>query len=179
MPQKFFLLFCFSLLALYACDPDNPLNPDPGNSLPPLTMEGKNTFGCLVNGEVWNAYVEQDVFGAQKINAQYEILPDWEAFGISATKNIESENIYQVFILDIFYPKVGENSIVFDTRVFTDFGNCGDYHLDTLSTHTMTITKLDNIDFIVSGTFEFTVVNHDCPDTLRITDGRFDVYAKP
>ena len=47
---------------------------------------------------------------------------------------------------------------------------------ETKSVHSgeLTITKLDRENFIISGTFWFTAVN-DQGDTLRVTDGRFDV----
>jgi len=37
---------------------ENPPVPDPEPELPPITHEGKNTFGCLVNGKVWVAEVD-------------------------------------------------------------------------------------------------------------------------
>jgi hypothetical protein len=49
---------CCSLL-FHSCTktPDEP-EPDPTptpctNCLPPITTEGKNTFGCKVNGKIW------------------------------------------------------------------------------------------------------------------------------
>ena len=38
----------------------------------------------------------------------------------------------------------------------------------------LTITKLDKVNRILSGTFEFAQVKQ-CYDEVRITDGRFDV----
>lgn len=39
----------------------------------------------------------------------------------------------------------------------------------------LTVKKLDTINQIISGTFWFTAVNSN-GDTVKITDGRFDVY---
>ena len=50
---------------------------DPGSSnpnvLPPLTHEGKNTFGCKVNGEVWVAYAPFTVGGAVAITGEFNL----------------------------------------------------------------------------------------------------------
>lgn len=42
----------------------------------------------------------------------------------------------------------------------------------------LTITKFDKVNYIISGTFEFTTALNGC-DTLRITDGRFDIKYIP
>jgi hypothetical protein len=39
---------------------------------------------------------------------------------------------------------------------------------------TLTITKFDQSSFMISGLFEFTQALDEC-DTMRVTDGRFDV----
>lgn len=49
----YLILLIFPVL-LYNCGPDNLLKPTPEpDVLPPITTEGLNTAGCLVNGEVW------------------------------------------------------------------------------------------------------------------------------
>jgi len=42
----------------------------------------------------------------------------------------------------------------------------------------ISFTKIDRTNFIVSGQFEFSTVTQSC-DTVRITDGRFDVQYIP
>ena len=48
---------------------------------------------------------------------------------------------------------------------------------ETLS-GTLTITHFDSINYIVSGTFAFTTATEGC-DTIRVTDGRFDIPYIP
>jgi hypothetical protein len=45
------------------------------------------------------------------------------------------------------------------------------------TTHTMGtfFSKIDRTNYILSGTFEFSAVTENC-DTVKITDGRFDVH---
>ena len=45
----FSILLLASILQFSGCG----LLPTPKEELPPITQEGKNTFGCLVNGKVW------------------------------------------------------------------------------------------------------------------------------
>lgn len=39
-------------------------------------------------------------------------------------------------------------------------------------------SKIDTNNYIISGTFEFSTVNEQC-DTVRITNGRFDMRYTP
>jgi len=49
-----------------------------------------------------------------------------------------------------------------------------DYETSKTSTGMLTITKLDAVKHIISGTFYFNAVD-DFADTIKITDGRFDL----
>ncbi|MEM1406713.1 MAG: hypothetical protein AAGG59_08065 [Bacteroidota bacterium] len=42
-----------TLFAAAGCSDDEPGSQEPIDQLPPATREGRNTFGCLVNGEAW------------------------------------------------------------------------------------------------------------------------------
>jgi len=48
------------------------------------------------------------------------------------------------------------------------------YETDSVQLGTLKITKLDTTNHIIAGTFEFTVWTEEC-DTIRVTDGRFDI----
>jgi hypothetical protein len=45
------------LIANLHCKKSHP----PPNILPAMTQEGKNTFGCMVNGEVWVPYYQCEI----------------------------------------------------------------------------------------------------------------------
>jgi hypothetical protein len=54
-------------------------------------------------------------------------------------------------------------------------GQRSGYYSD-VNSGTITITKLDTVNFIVSGTFKLTVFNRENPtETIEITEGRFDI----
>jgi hypothetical protein len=168
-----FLLASSLFLLATSCKKDDPLNTD---KLPPATTSGKNTFGCKVNGEVWIPYIEGGGVWDRVLNVDHD--RGWvgcDQLYIGATKKYSDQaNISQVFAINVWCPIIGENEITPTSGIFVDFRNCGNYRVDSLSPHILIITKLDTIDNIASGNFEFTAINDDCGDTIRITEGRFD-----
>jgi hypothetical protein len=48
------------------------------------------------------------------------------------------------------------------------------YSTDEIYPGTLTITNFDSENFIISGTFEFTVLDNE-GNEIQITDGRFDL----
>ena len=52
------------------------------------------------------------------------------------------------------------------------------YEPENTLSGTLTITYFDEEEYIVSGTFEFTTATEGC-DTIRVTDGRFDIPYIP
>jgi len=86
-PKTF--IYLLSLAFVVACCKEK--TPTPG--LPPLTNEGKNTFGCLVNGEIWIAKTDFSVGGAVSLIGSYdESVGD---FVLHATKKITDEDIFE------------------------------------------------------------------------------------
>src|SRR5687768_7246469 len=58
MRIKFFIPALF-IIALFCCSLKCRKDKDkPPATLPPMTQEGKNTFGCKVNGEIWVPYTK-------------------------------------------------------------------------------------------------------------------------
>ncbi|MEO0272798.1 MAG: DUF6252 family protein [candidate division WOR-3 bacterium] len=53
--------------------------------------------------------------------------------------------------------------------VFQTFTNSG----------TLTITKFDKMNFIISGTFDFEAYSSACDKIVKITNGRFDLNYAP
>ena len=175
MKKSILLLASILIFLAASCgDDDEKLTTD---QLPPATMIGANTFGCKVNGEVWIPHVEGAPFWESPIYAKHDRWwPDCDQLFISATRKFHNQaDISQEITLNVWCPKIGENNLTPSKGSYRDLRNCGYYNIDTLSPYTMNITKLDTINNIASGTFELTVINADCNDTVRITEGRFDV----
>ncbi len=165
------LLLCLSLSTCNWFSKKDEPRPD----LPPETQTGARTFGCYINGVPYRplgfvgltsnfspVLVPNGGFriGTYRINPSRSIDLGL-SFGFA---NLSSIGIYEIN---------SENGILrfhdlnTNCSYFTSRENCS-YE------GTITITKYDMVNFIVSGRFEATLFVPDC-DTIRITEGRFDV----
>ncbi len=153
--------------------------------MPPITTSGANTFGCYVNGKLWVAFTNPQFFDP---NAWKPTFSDF-ADNIGGDKwfnvigYLKYNDTLQVmrfaFILDkgIGNYTLEKNSI--NDQSFVDYkiinpNQCAAYQLDENKQNQVEITFLDQQKRIAAGKFEMTVYNQ-CGDTLKITDGRFDV----
>lgn len=144
--------------------------------LPPITMEGKQTYGWLANGKAiignpygWYADYQNGVFELRGGDQPASSMVDDNDIGILVGKyQIGGIGKYQIPIKYIF----GNNTffgaginyppyIGYDSD-FTDQGFA-----------TINIIRLDTNNYYMAGTFAFTVYSQ-FGDSLVITDGRFD-----
>lgn len=142
--------------------------------LPPITMEGKNTFGCRVNGEIWIPEAPFSLYDS-KLDSYYN--SDIGGLNIAATREVPESNVFQSVTIsgeDIF--EAGD--FEYNNTQYKDFDAtfCINFRflLDTTLGDKLKILYLNTENRIISGTFEFTAVNDEC-DPVVITDGRFDV----
>lgn len=145
----------------------------PKNELPPETQEGKNTFGFLLNGEVWRPEGRAGLTN----NFQPYLRPYGGEFSVGAYKKkgdidqsigVAIRNLTNIGI----YTLDGYNGII----GFGDISKSCEYNWGGIDKQQgiITITKYDREKFIVSGRFEAVLVTKNC-DTIKITQGRFDV----
>jgi hypothetical protein len=172
MKPTLFLLA--TLLGLSQCKKKAP---DPLSQLPSATQTGANTFGCLVNGQVWTPL---GFNGTSNYSVSYD--PTYRKGTLSigtyryldtSTNTREDIKIYSDSMQTIgkytltlpnhqealFYDRTGQCKYV---------QNGPHYRKGTL-----TITRLDLKAGIISGTFSFTLYKSGC-DSIRVTQGRFD-----
>jgi len=166
------LLLVFPLWGLGGCknDDDNPTNPI--DQLPPLTQTGENTFGCLVNGKPLS-FTKSSQLTAIFQQGQLQFGANSEQNGISNSFNLNiidplEENI-KYFLGDNFY-NVGYSLI-------TDVSSCI-YEFDDAINGEITFSKIDRVNYIVAGKFEFSTVTNNC-EIVNITEGRFDLKYIP
>jgi len=170
--MKKLIILWLMLSTLTSCDPGLDGNKKDNRTelekLPPLTTTGENTFGYLLNGK---AIV---VSSTARITAIYQKDNLQLGGGIkSASENLD---------ITIFppYPSL-EESIPYDINKsarYYDFTKGCYYELEDTYTGYILFSKIDRINYIISGTFEFSTATNDC-DTVRITDGRFDLQYIP
>ncbi|MBD0257771.1 MAG: hypothetical protein ICV83_18820 [Cytophagales bacterium] len=174
----------FILFALVTCK----------DKLPKPTQEGKNTFACKVNGSTFVAVDSGGLFGVKGVFAAYVSAGDYIVVHGSrqddtSDKNFKEKKDILLYIRGIQGKGVG----AYELNQFR--GNNGpesyaQYDVETLfpGTHYYTVspgagqvhlTKLDTIQGIISGTFEFKAVNpKDTTQVVRITNGRFDISTR-
>ena len=162
-PFSFFICFIF----LNSCNLFHK-NVDP--SLPPITMEGKNTFGCLINGKVWiptgdhySPPVSADFTSGKIISFNAFSTTPSILFGIKKPNvgifSLRDTSIAKVF----YYEKKVQNTISCTYEPYHVFDG------------SLIITKFDMKKSILSGTFQFSTYNPSCGDTIKVTQGRFDI----
>jgi hypothetical protein len=150
--------------------------------LPPATQTGANTFGCLVNGQ---AFVPGgSIFSAPFIQCNYIFTGGGYNLTVAAT-NKENTNLYKGVIVATDSLQVVEGQTFTFNKFksgnadasYTLYPDIGIIQYETTNkvSGSLWITKLDTIHQIVSGTFNFNAIN-SALDTVKITDGRFDMH---
>ena len=193
MKNKIFLfllpMLAAAWLSLPACrkaPPDPPLPPaiPYWDTLPAITQTGANTFGCLVNGEVWVPRVqilvpwydlaaslnEQDGTGSCGIDCRIltTTQDDYLTMGFGPTY-FSPVTCYGKRTL---FPK---SNILF--RITHDTYSI--YPKDSMI-NWVKVSMVDTDRHIVSGTFQFTMYKSQVPyNVLNITEGRFDLKYHP
>ena len=147
-------------------------NPWP-TELPPATQEGLSTFGCWINDTL--AFVASDPREPARKEAYGIMYADVQEFQISANWNtynsIDDRSIY----LSVYLKNKGDHWSLLnrsDLRISRIYPFSGFWELDTLKSN----LSLSNLSALAaSGTFSLVFYLPNTTDTLRLTDGRFDV----
>ncbi|NOQ73901.1 MAG: hypothetical protein GQ574_17975 [Crocinitomix sp.] len=173
--------FCLLLLTvLVGCNKNSP--GELKKELPPLTHEGKNLFACKVNDEVWVARTSFSIGGSIPLEGEYnEVLGTLWLKGVI---NTNSDSVFQfirfygidIYSTDSYQMDVLSNEIT-GFRNYRGDMSCGAYFHDENNKGTITITHLDTLNDIISGTFEMDLLSHEscATEVLKITNGRFDM----
>jgi hypothetical protein len=141
----------------------------------PSTDGHKNIFRCKVNGVEWTPHCISDFFGCSAIDCQY--YREDRAFEITVKREYSDGTIDQGLSFAKYNTVLGNNIITDKSIVFSDLNNpsgCFSYTIDSTLSRIFTLIEVDTIEFTIMGTFEFTAFNN-CQDTVRITDGYFNV----
>jgi hypothetical protein len=154
--------------------------------LPEASQTGANTFGLKLNGEFW---IPQKFVGINTpiLNAQLsgssvnDLLITAQNFASEPTetqftlyiKNISGPATYQLNQTTDIYPNASGNYAYYVKRKINPLN---EWITNSQYTGTVTITKWDLANDIVSGTFEFKAGSIDSSaDPITVTEGRFDV----
>jgi hypothetical protein len=173
------LLF-FSLILLSATCKKTDTNI---TALPPATQNGSNTMGAKINGVIWiNNYTCDCIGGGTSLPVSH-YNSDFGFSGYNLDKlgkrtditlNIHGLTQTGEYPLSKYIVPTLVNSYAEVT--IDQNSNSLDYQTDYTYLGTVTITKFDPTNRIISGTFQFDALNQNNPnDIVHITEGRFDV----
>lgn len=154
--------------------------PDP--ELPPITTEGRNSFGCKIKGEIFvperDGIFDQDA----PLTAIVDRANDSTLLQIIAANSPDNRTI-TLELLDSpdFAIDRGEYTLLDERYNISYFQwyncvTCTSCGCTNIETGFIRLLRYDAINKIISGTFEFTATssNSNCPK-IRITEGRFDL----
>jgi hypothetical protein len=183
----FLVAFASFVLPVSSCKKNNTTS---SNSLPPATETGANTFGCLINGQAFTPGGGDGLEGGNldAIN-QYAYYtpgitnPTGYVFAVNAVNERSSTNITSIgFRFDsvtmqqgMTYTfqqiKAGQGGAQYSYLSPTVDNT---FNTSSLVTGQLSLTRFDLTAQIASGTFWFNVLDNN-GDTIKITNGRFDV----
>jgi len=142
------------------------------DKLPPPTQEGKNTFGCLVNDTAWVTKTSIDAVAVYQQGILQIFGNRYNPFETVSLVLNDDSSIIQADTYSLTQIPIYTADAFFEREI-----DC-DYEPENTLSGSVTITKLDRLNYIVSGLFEFKTVTQSC-DTLKVTNGRFDIRYIP
>lgn len=189
--MKRVLIFAAALTVIMIACHKNDSPQDCLPDLPCATQYGANTFGCYIDGKPWVAEIGLDILDptVHKLQAWF----DEPEYGSSNLKflQVKAASIdsgkYERF--NISFRPITDIGVIehkslerFITEVNLE-GNQqikgGVYYIDTLSPYKMKIITINREKNIVAGQFSFIALSENKEDTIKVTEGRFDVIYNP
>ncbi|MCA6421187.1 MAG: hypothetical protein IM568_00035 [Flavobacterium sp.] len=176
--MKNLILLLLTTFTLSCCNKDDDNKPKTElEKLPLATQTGAQTFGCLIDGK---AFVPPK-FGTNAPNAFYQFVGGEYTLSIyGSTDGGPTLKSINIGCLDM--PLIQETSYLLKEELTNNY--FGEYNIGggitfsgastTAIPGTLTITRFDPSNFIISGTFEFTVLDDNGAE-IKITNGRFDM----
>ncbi|TYZ06144.1 hypothetical protein FY528_19140 [Hymenobacter lutimineralis] len=175
---------------LGACKKDDSAGPQ----LPEPTQTGANTMGAKVDGQNWRAG-NSVMFGPKPLTASVFEYAGAREFSVSGIFSTNDEKIplsgtsIKLVISDLKaagtydliqegQPTQGTGSPSYGMFVESSYTPDKWYVTNPAYIGKVVVTRLDTIQHIVSGTFEFKAKEIAGAKIISITDGRFDVIYK-
>ena len=179
------LLLYLALATLTQCSKCKRDDPSPKQEiptvLPPETQSGVGSWGCLVNGHAYATLSSTKCRGdwqglntlavSADCNMSFSYGSDFFSTGMLLNGKLQSG---QVFRLTKFNQPIDFTMSQFVVNATAAKYTCG-YQGNYIKTGQVELVKFDGVARIASGRFAFTLYEPGGCDTLRVTNGRFDV----
>jgi hypothetical protein len=175
------ICFCFANCTKHNSTPTNPIN-----QLPPATQTGANTFGCLVNGQAF--LPSGSLVGGPPLFCTYEYLYNIYDTGyfldLSATMEVTPTYVVGISIGTDSLTVSAGNHYVLQQNIVR--GNASAHYSISSPSYSpyytttnqvvgdLYLSRFDLAYQIASGTFWFNAIDSN-GDTVKVTDGRFDM----
>ena len=177
MNKKILILIITAILS-FGCERDDNFVTE----LPPITTTGENTFGALIEGEI---YVPQLSGLSSRLAIEFDFPEPPDYFLSVRTTRTSQESSLKDANLWIRQPNVKKVDIYETMTASGDYKNTryqNFFYHDTIENcgtleGRLEIIHLDTINKIVSGIFELKLIQSDQPydQCLEIASGRFDL----
>lgn len=175
MRNTFLLLITLSLLSTTSCNNDDDQPQNPIDQLPLATQTGENTFGCLLDGEV---FIPGG--GTNPLDSVYQFVNGGYYFSVQGNKRNSENNLLTISIGVLNIELI--QGTTYQLLENEDGNATASFLISTLSNYTsinnsgeLTITKLDTENQIISGVFWFDVIHPVTVEIAEIREGRFDM----
>ncbi|MFK5959186.1 MAG: hypothetical protein QM495_10015 [Lutibacter sp.] len=162
------ILKLFIIMMMISCSNDDNSSQNPIDQLPPETQTGANTFGFLINGEPIN------ITNTSNQTAIYQ--GGFIQFGAGGVYMVVVDPFTTNTPYKFMDIGAGNSRAEYKEKIFENVFCIYD-ESDTYEGY-VTFTKIDKVNYIISGTFEFSTVTDGCED-IKITNGRFDLEYIP
>jgi hypothetical protein len=181
--MKFPLTAAAILLSLSSCQKDD-ISPD---ELPPATSTGAETLGFLIDNSGWKpAGRTCGIYGCtdNKVEASSYVTNGRRQLLLTAARTDGSRNESFILQLDslpgpgIYRSNAGGPGATggeSGTKLYFANSKQGAQYQSRPGTATITITKVDTVQSIVSGSFEGQLTSLSGTGTVQVSSGRFDV----
>jgi len=170
--QRLLLLTLAPLLLANQCKKDN------YDTLPPETQEGKNTFGCYVDGELFVKQKEA-IMTPSRLFAEYRANDSVLLLGAHA-QNLKQDRLIYI-TMEVKNPKANTSNIILLSSFGSKKGEYACGYFIGREVGEIFFTRFDTINRIVSGRFHFPAqcANIYSSDIISdyivvLSDGRFD-----
>ena len=188
----------FALMLLIACSKDNPATEDPLAKLPPETQIGANTFGCIINGQVFYPRDgTSSIFNPAAKGCKFwgdpsvpNAMGNYNELEIRNLQDGKPANSMIIHLQGLDTIKTGEyiwqnsnfqssidglmQNYVF-AKIYDTSVNGWRYYGSYENSGKITVTRYDFLNRIVSGTFNGKLRLMNSSAELEISNGRFDI----
>jgi len=154
--------------------------------LPPITEEGKNTFGCMIEDEVYVPQIRRMVMATPSSDIYVNAFPKYPyyKFYVSTQRVVSEKDTAMDAEVDL--GNMGDSIRTIGTyTLWASVRYNGNYYQALPNTNSLMIAKFDSINGIISGQFDFQAIklrgfipiDIDDPDfkIITISNGRFDL----